>query len=310
MDDGAPRPGSNSFDYVPVRELKGFVPDPACCTARDLGLARAGTSRAVVVAADARFVLCRTDTGDFDDGEIRHVVHARGQLYLDVSGKPAIDDFGREVRQVVIAPACLSCPDLASCCACYVPAPASFFHQDEARVHGWLAARRGRVLDVGMGWVPYLDAMEASVRDGRVEYHGLDPDPGVIAAAGASYLPLRLHAGTIEEYGGDGGPFDAVVALRSLNHFADVGLALDVIAACLRPGGEALLVESLPLPLVRSRRHAARCHDEAAGRYEHLRNWDSAQVVALLSSRPFAVLEERPVARDTCDQWILRLRRT
>lgn len=308
--DAEPRPGSNSFDYLPVRDLPGFVLDPAACTARDLGLARAGTSRAVIVAVDARFVLCRTDTGDFSDAHVRHVVHARGQLYLDVSGKAAIDDFGHDVRQVIVSHPCRACPDLPTCCGCYVPAATSFFHDDEDRVHRWLAARRGRVLDVGMGFVPYLSAAAAGIRSGAVEYHGLDPDPAVIAAAGASDLPLRLHAGTIESFDGDGGPFDAVVALRSLNHFEDVGRALDVIAASLRPGGEVLLVESLPLPLVRSRRHAARCHVEAEGRYEHLRNWDSAQVVALLPGRPFEVLEERPIGRDTCDQWLLFLRRT
>ena len=37
-------PGSNSFDYVPVRELTGFVLDPAHCTARALGLSTAGTN--------------------------------------------------------------------------------------------------------------------------------------------------------------------------------------------------------------------------------------------------------------------------
>lgn len=309
MDDAGSRPGSNSFDYVPVRALDGFVLDPAACTARKLGLARAGTSRGVIVALDARFILCRTDTSDFTDAEVRHVVHARGQLYLDVSGKAAITDFGRDVRQVIVSHPCRACPDLPSCCACYVPAPESYFDADEARVHEWLAARRGRILDVGMGWVPYMTALADRVRAGAVEYHGLDPDPGVIAAASASGLPLDLHRGTIEAFDGTGGPFEAVLALRSLNHFHDVARALDVIAASLRPGGEALLVESLALPLVRSRRHASRCHVESAGRYEHLRNWDSSQVAALLAGRPFEVLEERPVGIDTCDQWILRLRR-
>jgi SAM-dependent methyltransferase len=303
------RPGSNSFDYIPVRALPEFVLDPSHCTAQGLGLATARTSRAAIVAVDARFILCRTDTSDFGDAEIRSIVHGRGQLYLDVSGKAAIDDFGRDVRQVVLSHPCRGCPDLPTCCGCHVPAPTSFFHEDEARIHDWLAERTGRVLDVGMGWVPYLSSLADRIRSGRIEYHGLDPDPAVIAAAGASDLPLRLHLGEIEAFTGDGGPFDAVVALRSLNHFRDVGRALDVMAGCLRTGGQALLVESLPLPLVRARRHAVRAHRESAGRYEHLRNWDSSQVVDLLRGRPFEVLEERPVGRDTCDQWILRLRR-
>jgi SAM-dependent methyltransferase len=309
MDDRDALPGSNSFDYIPVRELQGFMLDVSCCTARELGLSRAATSRAVIVAVDARFVLCRTDTGDFSDAQVRLVVHQRGQLYLDVSGKPAITDFGRDVRQVVVSPTCRSCPDLATCCACYVPTFAWFFEDDEKVLEDWLRARRGRLLDVGMGFAPYREAMSDAILGGRLEYHGLDPDPAVIAAAGASGLPMSLHEVAIEAFVGCEGFFDAAVALRSLNHFQDVDCALDVIARCLRPGAEVLMIESLPLPLVRSRRHASLCHVEAAGGHAHLRNWDSSQVVARLPGRPFSVVQERPVGRDTCDQWILRLRR-
>lgn len=305
----APRPVSNQFDYVPVRELPGFAPDPADCPARPLGLHRVASSRVVVVRAGGRAVLCRTDTGDFPEREIRDVVHGRGQLYLDVSGKPAVDDFGADVRQVVVSDACRRCPDLPSCAACYDPAPRSFFHEDEAEVAAWLSSRAGRVLDVGMGWVPYLDALREGIAAGRVEYHGLDPEPPVLEAARGSGLPLHLHEGTIESFDPARGPFDAVVALRSLNHFQDVGRALDVVAACLRPGGEAFLVESLPLPLVRSRRHAKDCHDRGAGGWQHVRNADSSDVLGLLPGRPFRVLRHRPVGRDTCDQWIVVLQR-
>ena len=41
----APQGRSNSFDYVPFRAVDGFVLDPVRCTARELGLARAGDGR-------------------------------------------------------------------------------------------------------------------------------------------------------------------------------------------------------------------------------------------------------------------------
>jgi hypothetical protein len=298
---------SNSFDYVPFRAVDGFVLDPARCTARDLGLARAGTSRVVICRLQGRFVLARTDTGDFDDAAIRHVVHGCGQLYRDVSGKPSIDDFATDVVQLVRCDACRACPDLPTCCGCHQPATRSFFLEDEAWLRAFVASLDGDVLDVGMGQVPYLaDAMER-VRDGRLRLLGLDPDPAA-AAVGAS-LGIPVHVGGIEAFDGAAASFGHAVAIRSLNHFVDPAAALAVLARVLRPGGTLTLIESLALPLVRTRRQAERSHRAAAGGFQHLRNWDSAPVLALLADLPFDVVRHRPIGPDTCDQWIVQARR-
>ncbi|MBP7126946.1 methyltransferase domain-containing protein [Myxococcota bacterium] len=298
---------SNQFDYVPVRELPGFSPDARDCPAVGLGLARVRSSRVVVVRVDDRSVLCRTDTGDFSEEEIREVVHHCGQLYLDVSSKASIDDFGRDLRQVVLAAACRACPRLATCCACYVPAEGSFFHEDERWLTDWIRGRRGRLLDVGMGSVPYRSALEEAQAGGRLEYLGLDPDPAVADRAAEAGLPV--HPGTIESFDARRGPFESVMAIRSLNHFEDVSRAFQVMWDSLAPGGDLLVVESLPLPLVRSRRKASRSHQEAQGGWQHRRNLSSHQVLEIARRWPFEVVRHRPVGPDTCDQWFLWMRR-
>ena len=306
---------SNSFDYVPVRPLPGFVLDPADCSARGHGLSGVGSSRFVLVNAGGRTmedadggcseagrtVLCRTETGDFDDAEIRRIVHDRGQLYMDVSGKPSITDFAVDVRQMVIAAECLRCPDFATCCCCYVPPPRSFFDEDERWLAGLMAGLRGRVLDVGLGNVPYL----RFASDGIIEYHGVDPDPDAAVAVPSVNV---LHTCPIESFSGFDGYFDAALSLRSLNHFIDPAAAVGRMLRSLKPGGRAVFMESLALPLVRTRRHAAASHDAAAGGFQHLRNWDSSQLLALLEESfpgQYRVELHRPIGRDTCDQWIV-----
>ena len=146
---------------------------------------------------------------------------------------------------------------------------------------------------------------------GEITYTGLDPDLDAIETARASGLPLRLVQATIENLDNSPGGFRHVIALRSLNHFVDVERALTVIAAALQPGGTLLLIESLPLPLLRGRRHAKACHETAAGGFQHFRNWSSHRTLEILHARlPFRVLFHRPIGRDTCDQWILQLERT
>lgn len=298
---------SNSFDYTPVRVLRDFVLDPAACTARALGLHEARTSRVVLVSLRGRVALCRTRTEDFDDAEIRSVVHDLGQLYLDVSRKLAIDDFARDVRQLVIADECRACPDVPTCVVCYREAPRRFFDDDEAFVRDHLHSLSGRVLDVGIGRGPYLDAVRDRLGSETLVLHGLDPEPGT------PDLPAGVSRfrGTIEAFEPeDPRPYDHMVAIRSLHHVADLDRAFAAMVRLLRPGGTLLLIESAALPLVRSRRHSAQAQACATGGFQHARNWDSRQMLSFLGDRyPFRVLFHRPISWDTCDQWMLVMQR-
>lgn len=300
------RPISNSFDYRPLRILRDFLLDPSRCTARKLGLHNLSSSRFVLVQIGQNIVLCRTETEDFSEAEIRHVVHDLGQLYLDVSGKLQIDDFEHDVRQVVIAEECRRCPDHRTCSCCYVPAKASYFAEDERWLRKRLSGLSGHILDIGIGRGPYLDAFEAALRVGKVRLHGLDPDPKVEAFAPL----LTIIRKGIEDFEPEEGLYDHVLAIRSLHHVADLDGAFARISKALRPRGTLLMIESAALPLVRSRRHSEASHLYAKGGFQHYRNWDSYEMLAFLDSRfPFEVTYHRPIGPDTTDQWILEMAR-
>jgi SAM-dependent methyltransferase len=86
-----------------------------------------------------------------------------------------------------------------------------------------------RVLEVGCGRGDLARALAAAGH----EVTAVDPE-----APGG---PLFRRV-TLEDFG-EPGPFDAVVASRSLHHVPDLAVALDKIAALLRPGGVLVLNE-------------------------------------------------------------------
>lgn len=299
---------SNQFDYVPVRTLNPFIIGYPACTAIGLGIARARTSRVVIVRVGGRYIMCRTDTASFSEAEIRDFVHACGQLYMDVSRRAAITDFENDLRQLTISSKCRSCDYLESCCACYEPAAEQFFIKDERWLRERIASARGSVLDVGIGELPYIDAIEELIRAGTVEYNGLDTDIRALEVIRGKGLPIQLFHCGIETFSSSK-RYDMIVAIRSLNHFDDADMALARMSSYLAPGGRLLLVESLPLPLVRSRQHAELCHTVAFGGYQHKRNWSSHRVIEAVANLPLRLVFHRPVGRDTCNQWILELER-
>lgn len=298
------KPVSNSFDYVPLSALTGFTHARLKCSMRSIGLADSHSSRALVAKVDNRYILCVTKTNDFQNTEIRHVVHECGQLYLDRSGKTQIDDFSKDVRQLTLDEVCRSCQRVEGCSAVYTPAHTDHFSEDEMWLHDRIGRLRGVVLDIGSGHLPYFRAIEANVRAGSVILHALDPDPPPIEKS----RPLTMHLAAVENAQLNESGFDCCLAIRSLNHFPDIHRALENMTIWLRPGGTLILVESLPLPLLRPRKASLRSQTNATGGFQHYRNWDSYDVLRFISDRfPFRVSYHRPIGRDTTNQWILEL---
>jgi SAM-dependent methyltransferase len=84
-----------------------------------------------------------------------------------------------------------------------------------------------RVLEVGCGSGELARALAAA----GYRLLAIDPD----APEGAIFRRIRL------EDLDDPGPFDAVVASRSLHHIEDLGAGLDRLAALLAPGGRIVV---------------------------------------------------------------------
>ena len=99
----------------------------------------------------------------------------------------------------------------------------------EPFVAAHLPAAPARVLEIGCGSGALAHAMA------RLGHDVLAIDP----SAPEGDLFRRV---TLEELS-DPGPYDAVVASRSLHHIHDLPAALDKIAALLAPGGRLLLHE-------------------------------------------------------------------
>ncbi|MEZ4399484.1 MAG: radical SAM protein [Kofleriaceae bacterium] len=307
-DELRPRRGgarANSFDYT----LEAVVrprPGEACPVLR-LGVTPWDRGRHLFVANGDRVARFRADSRDFADGEIAAIKHDAGQVYLDVSGKAAPDDFAADLVKLERSPRCEPCPERARCTGIYQLADAEVFARDDAVVAAWIGALAGDVLDVGCGATDRYDAALAPrVAAGAVRYLGLEPDPKTASAARIGRPWATITTGALADL--PAVPrFDHVLALRSWNHFPDGAAALAGLIAVTRPGGELIIVDNVGFGLARTPTQTARARASAAG-FEHHANDDSHAVAARATAAGLAVVEHHPVGPTTSNQWALRLR--
>lgn len=305
MSDGA---RSNSFHYT-VDAVEGALPHPRweLCPVRP----RASSwprGRVVFVRRGDRVGRFSTDTRDFTDGEIIAVAHTLGQLYLDVSQKPSLDDFARDLVKLTRSPVCDACPERARCAGLFEPLRGDVFSRDDARVREVLASLAGTVLDVGCGEGPYGDLFEARVKGGSIRYVGLDPDRRRIEGLRARWPWADLRVASAED------PLalevDHVLVLRSWNHLRNPVRAVETFAGMLRPGGTLLVVDNVAFGLVRGRPHALAA-ERGPAVFEHLRNDNAAEAHARIAaaSSALALVERCEVSPATSNQWLLRYER-
>lgn len=299
-------PRSNSFHYTFLRPVGTLSrDDPSGCPVARTGPSRWDFARDLFLRRGDLVGAYATRTGDFSGAEIADVKHRIGQLYLDISQKPAPDDFARDLVKLRRSSVCTGCTAYTRCAGLFDPSPDDAFTRDDTLVREIVSGLSGDVLDVGCGDGPYDDLLAANVERGRLRYTGIDPDADRIAA-----LRVRRPWGdflcTSAEELDHARQFDHVLVLRSWNHLRNPLRALAIFAGSIRPGGTILLVDNVAFGLVRARRHAAAAEQGPSG-FEHFRNDDAAAAAALVGARIAGAkcLLHRDVGPTTSNQWVL-----
>lgn len=312
------RPRSNSFNYTLEASIVDTGPR---CAVLTTGLAPWEYGRHLFVKRGDIIERYRSRTRDFSDRELSAIKHERGQIYLDVSGKTAPDDFAADLVALHRSSACTGCPEHTGCTGLFEPVDASVFERDDMRVRELVGSLRGRVLDVGCGEGPYSEMLAPLVADGTVDYVGIDPHHERIAALRERWPWARLIATTAErlaarestegEHRDDEqiGRFDHILVLRSWNHMREPQTLLRALDALLVPGGTLTLVDNEAFGLARSKEQSHRAESGPA-ELEHYRNDGSEQAEALVGQLglPLELLEAEAVRPGRSNQWLLRYR--
>lgn len=302
------QPRSNSFHYT-LRGVVGTLTseDASGCPVLRTGPSRWPRGRVIFLRRDARVAAFMTDTGDFSDDELEAVKHGSGQVYLDISNKPAPDDFRVDLRKVQRSAVCAGCVAFGQCAGLFDPSPEEVFGRDDAVVESMIAGLRGSVLDVGCGQGPYGSVLGTLAAQRSISYVGVDPEAEHIAELRLRWPWATLRVGTAE--GLDSSErFDHVLVLRSWNHLEHPARAMAAIARMLRPAGTLLVVDNVAFGLVRSRRQATRAEGGPA-RFEHYRNDGADEAEAVLAPTGLTLVDRWDVTPATSNQWWVRWRK-
>ncbi|MFO0631662.1 MAG: radical SAM protein [Nannocystaceae bacterium] len=305
-----PRPGprSNACDWVLERQDPC---EPRGCPLLPLGLDPWEPARHLFVREGNALARYRCDSRDLADDTLHTIKHEHGQLYLDASTTPAVDDFGADLVKLERASVCEGCEHRPRCTGLFEPARQDVFARDEASLRQRLAALRGAVLELGCGGGRLSSAFAAGAAAGTLRWTGIDPDGAALARAAAA-----VPGGTTLAQAAQtalpqlpAASFDHVVMAHAWNHLAEPLSVVDEVERVLRAGGELWLLDDVPFGLARTQAQHRRGRDAVAG-WQHHRNDDAARAHARLQRPGLQRLEQRDVGPDTSNQWLLRYRRS
>jgi SAM-dependent methyltransferase len=300
---------ANSYNYVRRGAARPAAATPAECPGAAM-TGRDDPDRCVLLEREGELALYHCDTRDFDAAAIRRVKRDYSHLYFDRSATAALDDFVDSIRRVAPDPFCDPCAERDRCGRRALVREGRAFTRDERWIANWVGRLRGRVLDVGCGEQLYRDRLAPLVEQGLIEYHGLDPDTVALGELARHIPGGRYTLGGIETYQHRPGYFDHLLCLRSLNHITDLRVAFERMVGLLRPQGTLLIAECTPFALLREARQVAFADRQPRAGHQHLRNWDSWEVLGQLRLHPLRTMYHRPVTAGSNNQWLLHLLRT
>lgn len=296
----------NSFDFVAERIVRTDLPPEITtdtCPVRPLGITPWDHARDLHVRHGTRLVRFRASGRDFADVELLQARAGTGQLYVDVSQKPAPDDFSRDLRKLERSSVCAPCPDRERCGGLFEVSSDDVFARDDRRVRARLAAITGDVLDVGCGELRYVEELDRP----EVRYVGIDPDAGRLAELSRRFPRAQTRLAAADGIDDDSA-FDVALALHSWNHVPDPDDLARRLVRAIRPGGTLLVVDDVAFGLARSVPRARAARSVGIAR-EHHRLDDAAACARVLRGVGLEVVEVLPVGPSTSNQWIVEARR-
>lgn len=296
---------SNSYSYSPERDLSW--PEDAGCPIQESVLPY-DRNRHIFVRNGETMTQMRTHTRDFSDPELRRIKFDHGQVYLDISNKPAPDDFPNDLRKLRVSAACKDCYQAADCSHCYEVDETDVFSADDAVVEAIVAGLEGDVLDVGCGESFYADKLGERATAGTVRYTGVEPHAGACEAFRERNAWGTVVNSPIEQFPLKPASYDHVLVLRSYNHLGDPAATLRRLAEAVRPGGTLLVVDNVGFGLVRTTEQRVRAETSDA-EFEHFNNHDSGEAAANVPTDLLHEIAHHPVTPESSNQWLLHYRR-
>ncbi|MEW6202882.1 MAG: class I SAM-dependent methyltransferase, partial [bacterium] len=288
---------SNSFNFLPVKTIS---PQELLCRGGK-GLKSLNVARSLLAEMDARILLCTTDTGDFTDEEIMTIKYDEGQVYFEPAGKDADIDFKHDLVKLTLWEDCDACAHRDECPGVFQKQAGDIFAESEGIVEAHIHGLSGSVLDVGCGTIRYRDTFLELLREGRIQYTGIEPNP----EEDITQTGMKILRSGIEEFEGDTGTgaFDHILVLRSFNHYTDLRRALRNIHRLLAEGGSLLVVDNSVFAVVRPEGYTPVA--ATADSMQHYHTYGAEQAAKALKSAGFTVREIHPVQPRGCNQWIV-----
>lgn len=290
--DRCPGPGGRRFSARPL-------PTPL---SNQFDVEPAGPSPTTAIAVQGQPVLAISPGSAPSEAVARAL--AKGQLYVDRSDQPLVDDFAAQLQ-----------PLRRDRNGAWVPRREAPFAREEARLQALLADLRGVVVDVGAGPLRYVAALNAALEAGHLHYVAVEPDLDHLRAGQAAVPKGLFVRGVGEALPLRDGCADSVLLLRSWNHLRDVPAAVREATRVVRSGGLLIAVDNELFGLVRSAEQLARARaiDTAATPFEHYRNDTLDQAwSAIKRAAPgqWQRVQAWPVGPRTSNQWQLVARRS
>lgn len=268
---------SNSFDLIEVSPPLFF--DEDSCQVLSGEYPPADPVRELFVRKDEQ-VLIRyyADSKDFSDKTIGITLQRRQQVYLFEEDSPAPEDFARQLLRLTKSPTCKVCPKTHDCGGIYRRSEEDGFKIFSKYLYGVLSRLRGKVLDIGCGYAPYMRSLEPLIKAGSLQYVGLDPGPLLDRLPGEG---KEFFNCSFESFEPPTEPFDSIISLRSLNHLDHPVRAMSKMKDMLGPSGMIVVAEDVVFSLVRPRAKLEKARLSHELEFEHKFNLDLDELCAM-----------------------------